>query len=813
MTPESRDQIEELYQAAAKLDAAGRKALLLGADPRLRERVEALLAQDAPTSASPLRQLGPYQIETKLAEGGMGEVYRAFDTRLRRPVAIKILLAGGHGDGQTGRFLHEARAASALNHPNIVTVYDIAREDDVDYMVMEYVSGRTLTQWIPTGGMTLEDLCEYGAQIASALAAAHAAGIVHRDVKPANIMITPERQVKMLDFGIAKWSMWRGQGDETPVTRHATGAGMIVGTLPYMSPEQTRGGHVDARSDIFSLGSVLYQAATGRLPFPGDDEPAVMHAIATATPAPPSLVNTALPAALDRLIAQCIEKSPDRRPADAAEIARALKRLLPSPQPADRVETARTSVAVIPFRVRTGSEDDQYLSVALADAMMNRILSTGKLLVRPMAAVLRYKEREPEWMQVARELNVDVVVQGAVQKVGPKVRVTVEIFRAADGSTLYSGKHDGDMEDLFGLQDRVADAATGVFVPRKTAPAEAAPATKNHLARELYLRALDRLAHTDKFDTLNAIELLTRVTTLDPGFADAWGRLAQALTQMGMSFDPDPQWFTRAETAIATTLDLDPVHCDALCARAHILWSPSRRYQNRAALRALNASLKINPAQGVALGFRAIIYFHLGFYDQGRRDTEESLLVHPGHTLFLTSLGTMELYRGNYAAANECYERVLAANPAMLHATLRYPLPAIALGWLEEARVRLRRARQLLPDEPHLMAQEGLILAREGSFQRAEALADQAVKVERSLTHTHHTWHDAAGVYTLCGKPEKAVEQLRRCAELGLPNYRLFQRDPHLRGLLEFAGFQTLQTELRRGHDELAREFRLDAGG
>ena len=312
----------------------------------------------------------------------------------------------------------------------------------------------------------------------------------------------------------------------TQTLAEVTIPGIVMGTISYMSPEQTRGEPVDGRSDIFSLGCVLYQAVTGRLPFRGASTLATMHEIATATPAAPSSLRPELPAAFDRLIAACLEKNPKQRPG-SGQTTVDLKRLASSREevPA-RVRTERPSVAVIPFQLRTSIPEDQFLSVALADAVIHRLSSTGKLLVRPIASVMRYKGTETEWAQVARDLNVDMVVEGTIQKMGAKVRVLVQAHRASDTRTLHSAKHDGDLDDLFGLQDRIADSVSDVFVPRdqSSAPA-AAPPTKNPLAFELYLRAVDRLAHWNKFDISSAIEMLSRVVELDPAFADAWGRL------------------------------------------------------------------------------------------------------------------------------------------------------------------------------------------------------------------------------------------------------------------------------------------------
>jgi eukaryotic-like serine/threonine-protein kinase len=260
-------------------------------------------------------RLGPYEIIAALGAGGMGEVYRARDTRLDRDVAIKFLLRDRVADpAMKHRFLQEARAASALNHPNIVVLHDIASHDGLDFLVMEHVAGKTLNDLIAPDGMPLDRVTKLGAQVASALAAAHVAGIVHRDIKPANIMVTADQVVKVLDFGIAKMVPGTaGPDGPTQAIATVTTPGVVVGTVSYMSPEQTRGEAIDARSDIFSLGCVLYQAATGQVPFRGASAMAIMHEIATVIPAAPSSLRPDLPGTFDALIARCLAKNPDQR--------------------------------------------------------------------------------------------------------------------------------------------------------------------------------------------------------------------------------------------------------------------------------------------------------------------------------------------------------------------------------------------------------------------------------------------------------------------------------------------------------------------
>jgi TolB-like protein/Tfp pilus assembly protein PilF/predicted Ser/Thr protein kinase len=763
------------------------------------------------------RTISHYRVIEKLGGGGMGVVYKAEDTRLHRFVALKFLPDEVAKDAQTlTRFRREAQAVSALNHPNIVMLHDISSEAGADFLVMEYVQGQTLENLIASDGLPFDRVTEYGVQIASALAAAHSAGIVHRDIKPANIMITQDNQIKVLDFGIAKLTTLAGTSPdvETSTAIQGTIPGMVVGTAAYMSPEQTRGEPVDARSDIFSLGCVLYQAATGKRPFGGASTLAIMHEIATLLPPAPSSLRSELPGTFDTLIAACLEKNPIHRPATAGDVALQLKLLLPWEESARHgARPDRRSVAVMPFKLRTPIQEDQFLAVALADAVVTRLASTGKLLVRPTASVMRYAGKDMEWTQAAREMNVNLVVEGSIQKMGARVRVLVQAHQVTGALTLYSAKHDGEMEELFDLQDQIADAVSEALVPQrqKTVP-PTAPPTKNNAAFELYMRAADRISRLNKWDTQTAVEMLTNATGLDPNFADAWGRLAQACIQMGVVFDSDPVWLAKAEAAVAKALALDMVHADALCARGQLLWTPKHAFENRPALRALNAALNLNPGCHQAQIWRGLILFHLGLYAEARQGLEEALAVHPEDTRTMVFLAQTALYSGDYEEAYELETRALALDPAGVWQNLFFPTIPLYLGRPSEAADALRRASQMVPGEATLTSVEGLIAAHEDNFGRAEQLVDTAVESKKTLLHTHHLWHNAASTYAMCGKPEKAVKWLRECADMGLPNYLLFGSDPHLRGLHNRPEFLALMSDLRREHDMNREEFG-SAGG
>jgi serine/threonine protein kinase/tetratricopeptide (TPR) repeat protein len=802
----------------------------------------------SPLMSGPDKLLGQtfshYRVLERLGAGGMGVVYKAEDNRLHRHVALKFLPDNVSSDPSAlARFQREAQAASALNHPNICTIYDVGEENGQAFIAMEFLQGSTLRQHIALHSITFEMFITLAIEISDALDAAHQKNIIHRDIKPANILVTDRGHAKILDFGLAKLhddqpSLAGLTAEATAVPESAaaatlaadtprsrdtapetqiTNTGVIVGTASYMSPEQTRGHALDRRSDIFSLGSVLYEAVTGQVPFTGPSTLAILHDIATGTPAPPSTLQPGLPRTLDDLILRCLEKDPARRPSRACEIVQSLKNLsVPSTTIAQTPRAAgRKSIAVIPFQFRVPSPDDQFLSVALADAVANRLGSSPSLVVRPTSTVVKYSKGDTEWSQVARELNVDMVAEGTIQKIGTRVRVLVQVWELREGRATHSAKIDGDMGDLFTLQDNLADSVFAALNPRKPEKSSSTdvPAARHPLAYELYMRAVDRSMCFNKFDLMAGIEMLERAIDLDPDFADAYGLLSAVCCQIGMHLEPDPKWFVRAEEAVNRTLELDPINCNALCSRAWISWSPGRGFQVRPALRAFNSAVKINPNFYAARAYRAAIFFHYGFHELGMEDSNEATLVAPAFALSWASKGFIAQYEGDYELAEHYYQEAFAREPGLIHANIQSPLPHIYLGNLGKAREALLRAKKMIPDEPQLTAVEGLILACEGHFKRAEELADEAAKSKRSVLHLHHMMHTAAEVYALCGKPDKAIHELNRAAEIGLPNHRAFENDAHLGSIRSNPDFLALMRTLRHDHELLRHELNLSNPG
>lgn len=659
---------------------------------------------------APGDHIGPYLLQCLIGVGGMGEVFQATDTRLGRPVALKFLRSDRAADlTQRNGLLQEARAVSRLNHPNIVVVHDIASHQGDDFIVMEYVSGTPLNILIERERLSVFRIAEIGAQIASALGAAHAAGVLHRDIKPGNVIVTDKGAVKVLDFGIAKWA----PSDRTQATT-LTEVGTIVGTVTYMSPEQTRGEALDGRSDVFSLGCLLYHVATDRLPFHGGNALAVMHAIATSSPPAPSTVRSDLPPTFDELVMRCLSKPARQRPT-AEEAGTALLHIATGKTAPTIVGTDRQSIAVVPFRLRNAAPEDAFLSIALADAVIHRLGSTRKLTVRPLGAVVRYAGAELDWTQVARDLNTDLVVEGTIQKIGSKIRVMLQVCRISDLQVIHSIRQDGGIDDLFGLQDRVSDSVSEKFEPRdRISTVSSTSPTKNQAAYELYLRGIERGSHWTHTDLQSAVELLTRATEMDPGSADAWAAMAQACHLIRSHYDTDLKWLNIGEQAIDRALELNPAHPAALCARAQTLFTAARGFQNRRALRATCAALKVDSSYHNALHWRAVLLFHLGHYAEASRDLDDALRIDPRFVGSLVTKAHIALETGNAEQSAELYERLLEQEPRMIHAHLLSPLPSIWLGRLDEAQRKINRTRRNYPAEPQIAAMEAVVASLRG---------------------------------------------------------------------------------------------------
>lgn len=758
--------------------------------------------------------LAHYRILERIGTGGMGEVYRAQDDRLRRAVAIKVLPKeiASHAE-RRARILAEARAAAALNHPGIVTIYEVGEQDEQVFIVMELVAGKTLRELLLQGPLEAKAIARQGAQAAEALAAAHAPGIIHGDIKPENIIVQPDRRVKLLDFGIAR----QMAAETLTLTRTAPTEtwlpeSQIAGTLAYMAPEQLRGELTDARADLFSLGVVLYELAVGRRPFPGPTATALLAQILNDAPPPLSSVPSGVPAELARIVHKLLEKRPESRYQSAREVQVDLTNLVRDLELGAVLPTAvagKRAVAVLPFKLLTPNPEDDYLSVALADAVISHLSASGELLVRPTSTVMRYAKQTADPLLAARELNVQVIVDGSIQKFGQRLRVHVQAWNAADGSTLLSAKHDAEMADLFGLQDNIADGLARTLGARAAAAPEAPAAlpTTNPLAYELFLRAAERLTRLNRWDVRTAIEMLENAVKLDPSFADAWARLAEARLLMGVTFEPGPRWFRQAERAVRRALALDPANAEAQCARGRVLWTPTKGFQNRAGLHALGNALRLNPGCQPALIWQCLIFLHVGMHHEAKQGLTAALATNPDDAFTLVFTGQVAMYEGDYEEAYEYYDRALAVDRANLWGNLFFPIVPLYADQFERCEEKLRAGRQVVPGDSWLTSCEALLWAKRGERRKAEQTVERALRGGKPLLHLHHMFHTAAAVYALLERPAQAIGLLRKASRIGLPNYPVFRDDPHFASLRNHTQFLRLLADLKRGWESYKREF------
>jgi eukaryotic-like serine/threonine-protein kinase len=853
--PERWAQVRKILDAALELSPEARAAYVArvcATDRDLQQEVESFLAAHdhagsrfleeptlPPVTLDPGTKLGAYEIIEMVGAGGMGEVYRARDTALGREVAIKVLPSLFSRDAdRLRRFEQEARAAAGLNHPNILSIYQFGTQDGAPYIVSEFLVGETLRSSLKRGALPVDRAIDYTLQMVKGLSAAHQKGIVHRDLKPENLFVTSSGWLKILDFGLAKLRRPEEFGDAM-TQGSGTMPGIIMGTMGYMSPEQVRGQPVDHRSDIFALGSIFYEMLSGQRAFRGNTPADTLTAILTQEPSPLAGTNPKIAPPLDRIIQRCLKKDPKERFQSAEDVGFALKALSEAPA-SQRDSSVRSNVlprqmsrkwaislgglallalfallfalnvgglrdraggaghiqslAVLPLANLSGDSAQDYFADGMTEAMITELAQISGLRVISRTSVMQYKGAKKPLPEIARELQVDSVLEGSVLRSEEKVRITAQLIQAVPERHLWAKSYDSDLRDIMAVQSEVARSVAGEIRVKLTASEEARlqksrpvnPDAHDAYLRGRYFRRKGGLENIEK-----ARHYFEQALDTDPLYAPAYAALSDYYSVLPFYTGARPdEVFPKAKAAVARALELDDSLAEAHASLAYIHtyydwdWAGAEQEFQR--------SLQLNPNDAAVRHRYSRYLATVGRIDEALREIKHAQQLDPLSQIARANVGVIHYFARQYDSAMKPLNDVLKEDPKFDTAYWGLGLIYEQKGMPAEAVAQMEKAAALSPD-PNTMASLAHAYAIAGQKDKAQKVFKD---LEGQAQKENISGYQFALIYVGLGERDKAFAELEKAFKERSTLLTYTKMDPRFDPIRSDARFIDLQRRM-----------------